>query len=83
MHHLEICLLTDLPTTGAYFSFQLTFKIIVFLSGSYRHKNGIQLLSSPVVFGFSSRKVPQRDFSMAAFVMVHAGSYGRQQEKSF
>ena len=34
MHHLEICLLTDLPTTGAYFSFQLTFKIIVFLSGS-------------------------------------------------
>ena len=83
MHHLEICLLADLPTTGAYFSFQLTFKIIVFLSGSYRHKNGIQLLSSPVVFGFSSRKVPQRDFSMAAFVIVHAGSFGRQKEKSF
>ena len=83
MKHLEICLLTDLPTTGAYFSFQLTFKIIVFLSGSYRHKNGIQLLSSPVVFGFSSRKVPQRDFSMAAFVIVHAGSLGRQKEKSF
>ena len=83
MKHLEICLLTDLPTTGAYFSSQLTFKIIVFLSGSYRHKNGIQLLSSPVVFGFSSRKVPQRDFSMAAFVIVHAGSFGRQKEKSF
>ena len=38
MQHLEICLLTDLPTTGGYFSFHLTFKIIVFLSGSYRHK---------------------------------------------
>ena len=38
MQHLENCLLTDLPITGAYFSFQLTFKIIVLLSGSYRHK---------------------------------------------
>ena len=38
MQYLENCLLTDLPITGAYFSFQLTFKIIVLLSGSYRHK---------------------------------------------
>ena len=38
MQHLEICLLTDLPTTGGYFSFHVTFRIIVFLSGSYRHK---------------------------------------------
>ena len=79
MQQLEICLLTDLPTTGACFSFQLTFKIIVFLSGSYRHKNGIQLLSISYfcfwVFVEESA-VPQRDFSMAAFVIVHAGSYG-------
>ena len=35
------------------------------------------------VFGFSSRKVPQRDLSIAAFVIVHAESYGGLQEKSF
>ena len=61
MHHLEICLLTDLPTTGAYFSFQLTFKIIVFLSGSYCHKMDYNCCRVSIsVFGFSSRKVPQR-----------------------
>ena len=82
MQHLEICLLTDLPTTRIYFSFQLTFKIIVFLSGSYRHKMEYNCCRVPIsVFGFSSRKVPQRDFSMAAFVIVHAGSYGGLQEK--
>ena len=82
MHHLEICLLTDLPTTGAYFSFQLTFKIIVFLSGSYRHKMEYNCCRVSIsVFGFSSRKVPQRDLSMAAFVIVHAGYYGGLEEK--
>ena len=36
MQHLEICLPSGLPTTEAYFSFQLTFKIAV--SSSYHHK---------------------------------------------
>ena len=58
VQHLKICLLTDLPTTGAYFSFQLTFKIIVFLSGSYRHKMEYKCCRVSIsVFGFSSRKV--------------------------
>ena len=37
MQHLqvEICLLTDLPTTEDYFSFQLSFKIIVLLYYRY------------------------------------------------
>ena len=86
MQHLEICLLTDLPTTGAYFSFQLTFKIIVFLLvWILPSQNGIQLSCrvSISVFGFLSRKVPQRDLLMAAFVIVHAESYSRLQEKSF
>ena len=82
MHHPEICLLTDLPTTGAYFSFQLTFEIIVFLFGSYRHKMEYYCCRVSIsVFGFSSRKVPQRDLSMAAFVIVHVGYYGGLQEK--
>ena len=68
MQHLEICLLTDLPIAGAYFSFQLTFKIIVLLSGSYRHKMEQNCCRVSIsVLGFSSRKVPQRDLSMAAF----------------
>ena len=83
MQRLEICLLTDLPTTGGYFSFHLTFKIIVFLSGSYCHKMDYNCCRVSIsVFRFSSRKVPQRDLSVAAFVIVHAGYYGRLQEKS-
>ena len=97
MQHLEICLLTDLPTTGAYFSFQLTFKIIVFLSGSYCHKMDYNCCRVSIsVFGFSSRKVPQRDLSMALFSLAwgrlrngistkvkvqHAGFYRRVEEK--
>ena len=34
-------------------------------------------------FGFWLRKVLQRDSLIAAFVIVHADSYGGQQEKSF
>ena len=84
MQHLEICLLTDLPTTGAYFSFQLTFEIIVFLSGSYHHKMEYNCCRVSIfVLGFLSRKVPQGDLLMAAFVIVHAESYSRPQEKSF
>ena len=86
MQHLEICLLTDLPTTGAYFSFQLTFKIVVFLLvWILPSQNGIQLSCrvSISVFGFLSRKVPQRDLLMAGFVIVHAESYSRLQEKFF
>lgn len=32
MQHLKICLPKDVTTTEAYFAFQLTFKIVVFLS---------------------------------------------------
>ena len=84
MQHPEICLLKDLPTAGAYFSFHLTFKIIAFLSRCYRHKMEHNCCRVSIsVFGFSSRKVSERDLSMAAFVIVHAGSYGALQEKSF
>ena len=66
VQHPEICLLKDLATAGAYFSFHLTFKIIVFLSRCYRHKMEYNCCRVSIsVFGFSSRKVPQRDLSMA------------------
>ena len=83
MQHLEICLLADLPIAGVYFSFQLTFEIIVFLSRSYCHKIEYNCCRVSIsVFGFSSRKVPQRDLPMAAFVIVYAVYYGGLQEKS-
>ena len=75
MQQLEICLLTDLPTTGAYISFQLTFKITVFLSGSYRHKveyNSCRVSIS--VLGIRREKCRKEIYrSMAAFEIVHAG----------
>ena len=49
MQHLEICLPSDLPTTEAYFSFQLTFKFRVLLLPT---QNGPQLLSN-FFFSFS------------------------------
>ena len=66
---------------------QLSFKIIVFLYCHQKTKydccHVFCFSKLNCLFGFSSRKVPQRDSSMAAFVTVHAGSYGGQQEKSF
>ena len=83
MQRLEICLLTDLPTTGGYFSFQLTFKIIVFLSGSYRHKMEYNCCRVSIsVFWVFVEESAERDLSMAAFMIVHAGYYGGLQEKS-
>ena len=49
MQHLEICLPSDLPTTEAYFSFQLTFKFRVLILPT---QNGPQLLSN-FFFSFS------------------------------
>ena len=62
MQHLEICLLTDLPTTGGYFSFHLTFRIIVLLSGSYRHKIEYKCcrVSISVFLGFRRGKCRKR-----------------------
>ena len=87
MQRLEICLPSDLSTTEAYFSFQLTFTIVV--SFSYHHKmeyNCCQVSISflnCLMFRFSSKKVSKRDSSMAAFVTVHAGSFCGLQEVSF
>ena len=45
----------------------------MFLSGFYRHKMEYNCWWVSIsVFGFSLRKLPQRDLSMAAFVIVHA-----------
>ena len=89
MQHLKICLPTDLPTTEAYFSFQLIFlkyRVLVLPP-----ENETPLPSSffscfsklNCSFGFSSRKVSQRDSSMAAFMLVHVSSYGGPQKKIF
>ena len=83
MQHLEICLLTDLPTTGGYFSFHLTFRIIVLLSGSYRHKIEYKCCQVSIsVFWVFVEESAARDLSMAAFMIVHVGYYGGLQEKS-
>ena len=80
MQHLEICLQTDyLPTTEALFSFQLSFKIIVFLYCCHKIKYNcckfiFQFIKTELFIWFSSRKVSQRYPSLAAFVIVHAGS---------
>ena len=75
VQHLEICLLTDLPTTGAYFSFQL--------SCSCPDPTVTKWNTNAVEFLFLFLGFRRGKFSMAAFVIVHAGSYGGLQEKSF
>ena len=80
MQHLEICLPSDLPTTEAYFSFQLTFKIAVF--SSYQHKMdhnccrvSYSVFQTEFEFGFSWKKVSKKASLMTAFVTVHTGSF--------
>ena len=66
MQLLEVCLPTDLQTTEAYFSFHLSFKMIVFMY--YLHKMKYNCCQVYIfcfsklncLFGFSSRKVSQK-----------------------
>ena len=80
MQHLEICLPSDLPTTEAYFSFQLTF--IIPCSPPTNKKwttTAVEFLflffKTEFEFGFSWKKVSKKDSLMTAFVTVHAGSF--------
>ena len=83
MQHLEICLLTDLPTTGGYFSFHLTFRIIVLScpdpTVTKWNTTAVEFLF--LFLGFRRGKCRKR-FIEATFMIVHVGYYGGLQEKS-
>ena len=80
MQHLEICLPSELPTTEAYFSFQLTFKIPCSPPTNTKWTTtAVEFLflffKTEFEFGFSWKKVSKKDSLMTAFVTVHSGSF--------